>query len=204
MGGCCCCLSRRTEQYPRTSEEQEPLSLHGAASSSLSTGLLVDTNFETSIPDAYMPLAAPVPPVGDLRLPQMPSGTRGSCGSKNEVTVETANVDSARAIITACSMESLEKDLEETEGKPQPDLELTSSNDLEVEVNKSGESIFLAEEEEDVCPICLEEYDGENPKILTMCEHHFHLACILEWMERSEVCAVCDQEMVLIDDVING
>ncbi|KAM0867540.1 hypothetical protein ACQ4PT_041926 [Festuca glaucescens] len=48
-------------------------------------------------------------------------------------------------------------------------------------------------EEEDVCPICLEEYDEENPRSITKCEHHFHLCCILEWMERSETCPVCDQ-----------
>lgn len=37
------------------------------------------------------------------------------------------------------------------------------------------------------------EYSIENPKIVTKCEHHFHLACILEWMERSDTCPVCDQ-----------
>ncbi|CAH8352111.1 unnamed protein product [Eruca vesicaria subsp. sativa] len=49
----------------------------------------------------------------------------------------------------------------------------------------------------DECPICLEEYEPENPRLLTKCRHDFHLACILEWMERSEACPVCDQELVL-------
>ncbi|KAJ4899660.1 RING/U-box superfamily protein [Raphanus sativus] len=49
----------------------------------------------------------------------------------------------------------------------------------------------------DECPICLEEYETENPRLLTKCRHDFHLACILEWMERSEACPVCDQELVL-------
>ncbi|GAB4857406.1 hypothetical protein Ancab_015315 [Ancistrocladus abbreviatus] len=195
MGCCCCCLPRRTEQGPSASEEQEPLSPHGAAASSLSTGFLVDTNLETSVPDAYTSLAAPIPPVVDLRLPQSPAGTRGSCGIKNAVDVEMANVSSAGAITTGGSVEILEKDLKETEGKPQPDSE--------IEGKKSCESIFLAEEEHD-CPICLEEYDEENPEILTKCEHHFHLACILEWMERSETCPVCEQEVVINDDAVNG
>ncbi|KAL9175872.1 hypothetical protein ABFS82_02G140300 [Erythranthe guttata] len=41
-----------------------------------------------------------------------------------------------------------------------------------------------------------EEYDEENPKITTRCNHHFHLSCILEWMERSDTCPICDQEMI--------
>ncbi|EOA15733.1 hypothetical protein CARUB_v10006703mg [Capsella rubella] len=49
----------------------------------------------------------------------------------------------------------------------------------------------------DECPICLEEYEFDNPKLLTKCGHDFHLACILEWMERSEACPVCDKELVL-------
>jgi hypothetical protein len=53
----------------------------------------------------------------------------------------------------------------------------------------------LTVEEEDACPICLEEYDPENPKLLTECEHHFHLSCILEWMERSYTCPICDKEV---------
>ncbi|KAJ3678223.1 hypothetical protein LUZ60_002026 [Juncus effusus] len=51
------------------------------------------------------------------------------------------------------------------------------------------------EDEEDVCPTCLEEYTAENPKIITKCSHHFHLGCIYEWMERSDNCPICGQEM---------
>ncbi|KAG8391854.1 hypothetical protein BUALT_Bualt01G0230300 [Buddleja alternifolia] len=40
------------------------------------------------------------------------------------------------------------------------------------------------------------EYDEENPKITTKCKHHFHLSCILEWMERSDTCPICDKEMI--------
>lgn len=53
--------------------------------------------------------------------------------------------------------------------------------------------------EDDVCPTCLEEYDAENPSIITKCKHHFHLSCILEWFERSNNCAVCDQLMEIAD-----
>ncbi|KAG0476716.1 hypothetical protein HPP92_013093 [Vanilla planifolia] len=50
-------------------------------------------------------------------------------------------------------------------------------------------------EDEDVCPTCLDEYNPENPKIVTKCSHHFHLSCIYEWMERSDNCPICGKEM---------
>lgn len=37
------------------------------------------------------------------------------------------------------------------------------------------------------------EYEADNPKIKTNCEHDFHLSCILEWMERSDGCPICDK-----------
>lgn len=51
-------------------------------------------------------------------------------------------------------------------------------------------------EDEDVCPICLEEYTSENPRIPLQCSHHFHLSCIYEWMERSKTCPVCGKVMM--------
>lgn len=60
----------------------------------------------------------------------------------------------------------------------------------------SIESIFDLPEDEDSCPICLDEYDKENPRIDTVCEHHYHLGCILEWMERSDNCPMCDKEIL--------
>uniref|UniRef100_A0A0D6QYI0 RING-type E3 ubiquitin transferase n=1 Tax=Araucaria cunninghamii TaxID=56994 RepID=A0A0D6QYI0_ARACU len=76
--------------------------------------------------------------------------------------------------------------------------ELADSKPISPEKCKS-ESVLPLEDEEDVCPTCLEEYDEENPKIITKCDHHFHLACILEWMERSETCPICDQQMIFTE-----
>lgn len=52
------------------------------------------------------------------------------------------------------------------------------------------------DKDEDVCPTCLEEYTYENPRIIMNCSHHFHLGCIYEWQERSELCPVCGKVMV--------
>ncbi|RRT74008.1 hypothetical protein B296_00008628 [Ensete ventricosum] len=46
-------------------------------------------------------------------------------------------------------------------------------------------------EDEDVCPICLDVYTYENPRITLKCTHIYHLSCIYEWLERSESCPIC-------------
>lgn len=53
------------------------------------------------------------------------------------------------------------------------------------------------EDEEDVCPTCLEPYTPDNPQILTQCSHSFHLQCILEWQTRSgsTFCPICAAPM---------
>jgi hypothetical protein len=184
MGGCCCCSSKGLEvntsppfyHYPRVGEEHEPLSSHNAV---VSTGLLiVDTNLDTSIPDTYRPPPAPIQYDSNLFRP---------------VRTESENVGDSNSITN----EPATKDIKEDSNcKLQSDIELVE-DELEKsgELKKPGEKI-LVPEEEDVCPTCLEEYDEENPKIVTKCEHHFHLSCILEWLERSDTCPVCDQEMI--------
>lgn len=65
-----------------------------------------------------------------------------------------------------------------------------------IEITGGMTYIFPSSEEEDVCPTCLEEYTPENPRIILQCSHHFHLGCIYEWMERSELCPVCCKVML--------
>ncbi|XP_059661818.1 probable E3 ubiquitin-protein ligase RHB1A [Cornus florida] len=210
MGGCCCCSSKGVElsssppfyHYPRVSEEREPLSSQHVPSSALSTGLLVNTNLETSFPDTYRPPPAPIPFNANLGLPQTALGNRENCGNKSDTVVPTTNTESNELTDSGNTFETSEKDLKESDCKGKTDTELVSSKELAVELEKSGElkksteTPISAPEEEEVCPTCLEEYDTENPKIITKCEHHFHLSCILEWMERSDTCPVCDQEMI--------
>ncbi|KAF8379549.1 hypothetical protein HHK36_028989 [Tetracentron sinense] len=212
MGGCCCCSSRIAQPngtpvyyyYPPGLEERVPLSSHHGAASTLSTGFLVDTNLETSIPDTYQPPPAPMPYDVDLGRPQTPPGTLENHGSKSDAAVRTTDSESIRETITGSNFETLAtcEGLKESDCKSQTDLVLTSPKESEIELSKSSEPVVSATEE-DVCPTCLEEYDAENPRIITKCEHHFHLSCILEWMERSDTCPVCDQEMIF-NHTFNG
>ncbi|XP_048560672.1 E3 ubiquitin-protein ligase At3g02290-like [Triticum urartu] len=65
---------------------------------------------------------------------------------------------------------------------------------------KPGGTQVCVDCDEDDCPICLEEYDYENPKILLQCNHDFHLGCIYAWMERSQSCPVCAVVMMFKED----
>ncbi|CAN1778098.1 Probable E3 ubiquitin-protein ligase RHB1A, partial [Linum perenne] len=166
-------------QYPRVPEERVPLSAHHhVAASTFSTGLLVDTNLDTSVPDAYRPPPTPMPFDVVIGRPQTPPGAHETCANKNDGGLQEC------------------EDVKEP-GKTKSDLELDPVEELEeVEISKPVGPFIPPTEEEDCCPTCLEEYDDENPRIITKCEHHFHLACILEWMERSDTCPVCDKEMI--------
>ncbi|XP_028767440.1 probable E3 ubiquitin-protein ligase RHB1A isoform X2 [Neltuma alba] len=206
MGGCCCCCSRETElsdppayfYQPRASEERVPLSSNHGSASAFSRGLLVDTNLETSSPDTYRPPPAPAPYSNvTLVVTQTPPGVHEISDNKTNTSIQSTDSNSAEEIVTSDGHGNMTKleEQKELEGKVQSDLELDPAKDSEIELQKLDEPVILAEEE-DVCPICLEEYDDENPKLNTKCDHHFHLACILEWMERSENCPVCDKDMV--------
>ncbi|KAL0324268.1 UNVERIFIED_CONTAM: putative E3 ubiquitin-protein ligase RHB1A [Sesamum calycinum] len=188
-----------TAFYP-VSEERQPLSSHHATVSALSAGLLVDTNLDTSVPDTYRPPPAPIPYETYAGRPPTPSGNRESIGNKTEVVLQTTSTESVEDPNSGSTLEAKVKNLDSDE-TAEINIELAASKEPADE--KSGELkksidpvVPPLQDEEDVCPTCLEEYDSENPKIITKCDHHFHLACILEWMERSDTCPVCDQEMV--------
>ncbi|OMP00374.1 S-locus glycoprotein [Corchorus olitorius] len=139
----------------------------------MAAGLLVNLNLE--VPDTFRAPPAPLPYDVVLGCPQ---------STDSESFRETTSGGSFETLPTC-------EDLEESECKTQSSSLLLSPR--KSEVSKLTESKELTTEEEDACPICLEEYDTENPKLITKCEHHFHLSCILEWMERSDTCPICDQ-----------
>ena len=65
-----------------------------------------------------------------------------------------------------------------------------------------AKSAAVLEEEPDVCCICLEEYSVDNPMFRGECMHHFHLACLMEWKQRSNCCPICCAETLHgVDDM---
>ncbi|XP_010670083.2 probable E3 ubiquitin-protein ligase RHB1A [Beta vulgaris subsp. vulgaris] len=202
MGGCCC-SSRKSQLQgtpvyyycPPSLEEQENLRAYRGTASGLSTGLLVGLNLDTSSPDTFRPPPAPIPFNVLFGRPQTPIHTHGSQGQKCDTVKHSkpaAIGDGTDCIDKLISGNHVGK----SEGKTLADILLASPTKSDVEITKSSETYGLVADEEDACPICLEEYDADNPKMVTSCEHDFHLSCLLEWMERSDACPVCDKEMI--------
>ncbi|XP_042450109.1 probable E3 ubiquitin-protein ligase RHB1A [Zingiber officinale] len=197
MGGCCCCSSRGVESgqppayyyCPRDLEEHEQLSsTNHDTLPATSLGLLVDTNLDTSTPDTYQSPPAPLPYDTSLESQSTLPGDVEIGGNKTDQT----------PILNSRTTGQNNDCFETSDCKKKTDSEKNSPKINEDEISKPA----TISDEEDVCPICLEDYDAENPRISTKCEHHFHLSCILEWMERSDTCAICDQIM-MIDNMYN-
>ncbi|XP_004229942.1 probable E3 ubiquitin-protein ligase RHB1A [Solanum lycopersicum] len=188
MGGCCC-SSRKPPQlhgtqvfyyFPPASEEYESLTSDDSAAIAFTSELLDDLNVDRSTPDTYRSPPAPIPFEVDLGHPQ----SRGGSQFIDETLLQRSYE------ITNC------KDIKFSDRKAETESLLASLKKAGIDLVKSNPSIIKSAEEEDVCPTCLEEYDVDNPRIVSKCNHHFHLSCILEWMERSQTCPICDQEMV--------
>lgn len=192
MGGCCSSSSRHSHLVgaplyyycPESFEELGPSGARARVGSAAltTTGLLADIiGLETSsIPDTFY---APAPLPYDLLF-----GRPDSKSIKGKM-------------ISDCSFETCE-DLGGPDCKTQPASVILSPSETHLSKHKTWKNQLVDEEEEDSCPICFEDYEADNPKIKTNCEHDFHLSCILEWMERSNGCPICDKEVVF-DDCLN-
>ncbi|KAI4369878.1 hypothetical protein MLD38_018275 [Melastoma candidum] len=181
MGGCCCSarkahLGATTGYYycPPIFEERESLTSHDAAEASTFSSGLVDFSLETSTVDSYRAPPTPLPYDIVLGLSPCPNSGGGAIP-------RLKNFGAPGNVI-------------ELNGKPQSTPLCLS--EMKIELSKLDEVKTLDSDEEEVCPICLEEYDPENPKLITSCGHYFHMSCLVEWMERSDVCPICDKVMM--------
>ncbi|PKA58792.1 E3 ubiquitin-protein ligase [Apostasia shenzhenica] len=199
MGGCCCCYSKKTASErapvyyycPEDLEDDGPLSSTPAAPSAVPSHS-VDLNLNVSITDSNQEHNA-LSPYVDLALSQSNTRNSENCANKDELTQPT---DFA-PVGDAYSEERFENpDMCHGLKNSKSVIDcVTNSPKVNEKLPNLGDPKVPETDEEDVCPTCLEEYDAENPRIITKCNHHFHLACILEWMERSNTCAICDKIM---------
>ncbi|KAM3220821.1 hypothetical protein P3L10_020089 [Capsicum annuum] len=62
-------------------------------------------------------------------------------------------------------------------------------------VIKSGLKIMKLEmknvstfELEDICPICLKNFEEESVVVITLCSHMFHRICVFTWLSKNNSC----------------
>ncbi|EAN94449.1 hypothetical protein C3747_24g388 [Trypanosoma cruzi] len=56
---------------------------------------------------------------------------------------------------------------------------------------KSEDTFVVGEYRLSSCPICLERFTLDNPAIVVLCGHGFHLQCLESWRQRASICPVC-------------
>ncbi|XP_051119584.1 E3 ubiquitin-protein ligase At3g02290-like isoform X1 [Andrographis paniculata] len=186
MGGRCCIQSKNREDNRAPAildnpapEEQMPPPDQATA----------DPRVDNPLPPSYVSPPMPLPFDAYEVRRASPSGNQaGSTALQPSSTQAAAGDSNADRTLQA----RLKQPLESDEGG-ETNAAHEASLDVEDENRKSGESSTLPvfDDEEDVCPICLEEYDEQNPKNMTDCDHHYHLSCILQWKEKNNTCPVC-------------
>ncbi|KAJ0976298.1 hypothetical protein J5N97_018263 [Dioscorea zingiberensis] len=72
----------------------------------------------------------------------------------------------------------------------------TNNNVRKFDVKSFGElPVFVYSEKEMEkleCVVCLAEFkDGEKGRILTQCNHRFHMSCIDKWLKSHSTCPLC-------------
>lgn len=48
---------------------------------------------------------------------------------------------------------------------------------------------------ENGCPVCQTDWCQDDKSVALPCDHHFHLDCILPWLERKHTCPVCRYDL---------
>lgn len=194
MGGCCCCSARRTASNGLSVYYYRPEDLEGNGILSSARGppptvpvLLVHPVLDTCQEPNIQP------PREDFSSTQSNNESTENFTNKNEHNQPTDNAPERNADGVRFEGSDSYEVLKGLEYKTLSDF-VTGSPNVKEKLSKLDKSVVVPDEE-DVCPTCLEEYDTQNPRIITKCQHHFHLSCILEWYERSSTCAICDRIM---------
>ncbi|KAL9349647.1 hypothetical protein Peur_056902 [Populus x canadensis] len=180
--------------------------LEGRTVSSTQGGnFLASTGVGTGLPDSsandtQLSSSRPVPSDNDQRYDRLQRYGLVSRKSMTHFQEESqSQSQSLRRNVSSSGVESLGSVKKRNGVDSEDDNKLGYSESSEKsEATKVAHGLTYAQPstaDEDVCPTCLDEYTPENPKIMTRCSHHFHLGCIYEWLERSESCPICGQEM---------
>ena len=54
-----------------------------------------------------------------------------------------------------------------------------------------------------LCSVCRSGFEGNAQTTTTPCDHKFHFACLLRWMQRSDTCPDCRQNLYETEEIVN-
>lgn len=102
--------------------------------------------------------------------------------SKNNVVLDSGNQEETKT--QDSSMKKKDDDLETT--TTTTDAKMAANENLPVLTEASTADTTAA------CLICLNSYeDGEDVLVGRSCHHMFHRSCLLEWLEKKDICPCC-------------
>ncbi|CAM6086732.1 unnamed protein product [Calypogeia fissa] len=197
----CCvrwCL-RMYSSYIDPGDGRDTSSPTQGGTGSQAAGLLGTSSLDTSLPDTFRAPPRPLPYDIDPRYLRIPRDGLVSRRDKSGMSqLHGVEAEPLRQRTTGDGSEALTQ-MQRRNGGGADEFDDTEKR-APAKMGRN-ESMLSLTDDEDSCPTCLDGYTEENPKINPQCGHHFHLGCILEWMERSKRCPVCDKEMVFSESV---
>jgi hypothetical protein len=70
---------------------------------------------------------------------------------------------------------------------------------LKGSASKDKHQYLELSQEEGNCVICISDYEEDQLCKVLPCKHHYHSACIDEWLHLQKTCPLCIQEVVIED-----
>ncbi|XP_050229224.1 E3 ubiquitin-protein ligase At3g02290-like [Mercurialis annua] len=56
--------------------------------------------------------------------------------------------------------------------------------------SKNNKVSSTGEEDDDVCPICIEKFNDDNECVVLPCSHMFHKLCLQNWLNKNTLCPI--------------
>ncbi|CAI2367702.1 unnamed protein product [Moneuplotes crassus] len=81
---------------------------------------------------------------------------------------------------------------------PEEDNQRTCSDDILRSLkNQEIKSDNISEFKEEICSICLGQFEIGSKAITLKCNHKFHCDCIRRWLQQRQICPYCREEISL-------
>lgn len=124
--------------------------------------------------------------IPDLENSQVPMTEQNGTSSKDDIPLDAEPSSSTSNVTVDCLLSEPEK---------KGFFKFFRKKGKGVEDKPYAPPEFLETDAEEICSVCLAQYeDGDQLRQLG-CNHHFHVECIDEWLKRNAKCPLCVQDL---------